>query len=54
MFLYELVHSLIEIQSSLCLMPTVNNDFSTINIEPVFENLPKKQLVLNKYYKAQK
>ena len=37
----------------LSLIPTVNTDFSTIDIKSVFENFPKKQSELNKY-KAQK
>ena len=53
MFFYKLVNSNIEMQISLCKVPSVNNDFSTINIQPVFENFPKKQSVLTKY-KAQK
>ena len=35
MFFYKLVNSNIEIQMSLCKIPSVNNYFRTINIQPV-------------------
>ena len=43
MFFYELVNSNIEMQMSLCYIPTVNSDYSTINIQPLFENIPVKK-----------
>ena len=48
MFFYELVNSNIEMQMSLYMIPSVNINFSTINIQSVFGNFPKKQSVLNK------
>ena len=48
MFFYELVNSYTEMQMSLFKTPSVNNDLCTNNIQPVFENFPKKQSVLNK------
>ena len=42
-FFHELVNSYIKIQLSLSWIPTVNNDFNTINIQSVFEKFSKKQ-----------
>ena len=47
-FFYELANSNIEMQMSFCQIPSVNNDFSTINLQPVFEIFAKKQSGLNK------
>ena len=48
MFFYELPNSNIEMQMSLCKIPSVNNDFLTLNIQSALENFAKKQSALNK------
>ena len=53
-FFYKLVNSNIEMQMSLCKIPSVNDDFSTIDSQPVFKNFPKKQSVLNKVSRNQR
>ena len=39
MFFYEKINSNIEMHMSFCKIISVNNDFITIDIQPVFVNL---------------